>query len=114
MRQDSIAIDVAHASRRQPGLVGWLLLAPLLAWLVAFVVAPAAILAVYSVSHRGTLGGVVLGFSLDAYARALEPTYLWIAARSVAYAAITTAICAVLAYPVAWTIGRAREGRRDL
>ena len=43
----------------------WLLLVPLLAWMLAFVVAPAAILVVYSFAERDELGRVILGFSLE-------------------------------------------------
>jgi spermidine/putrescine transport system permease protein len=67
---------------------------------------------VVSFGRRGTLGGFVLDWNLDAYRALLDPTYVGILVRSVAYAALTTAICVVVAYPVAWTIGRADERRR--
>ncbi|MEW6270806.1 MAG: ABC transporter permease [Thermodesulfobacteriota bacterium] len=112
---DRDAIRQAHASERAraPGPAAWLLLAPLVAWVAAFVVAPAAIMLAYSFGRRGTLGGVVLDFTLDNYARALGGTYLRILVRSVGYAALTTAICLVAGYPVAWTIGRASERWRN-
>ena len=91
-----------------PGVARWLLLAPLAVWLVAFVVAPALILVVYSFSERDELGRVFFTFTLENYARAFDPVYLAVFGRSVAYAAITTGICAVLAYPVAWTLAQAR------
>src|SRR5215204_2866329 len=45
-----------RSAGKRPGLVGWLLLAPMLLWLVAFVVAPAAILVVASFTraHENT------------------------------------------------------------
>lgn len=47
----------------------WLLLAPLLLWLGLFVVAPLAIMLVYSVGRPGELGGVVLDdLTLEPYA----------------------------------------------
>ena len=116
MRQERTSFsEAANAgSRRPPGVAGWLLLGPLLVWLAAFVVAPAAILLVTSVGRRGTLGGVELGFTLESYARAFDPTYLAIALRSVVYAALTTALCLVLGAPVAWKMGRAAERPRRL
>ncbi|HEY8514020.1 MAG TPA: ABC transporter permease [Candidatus Binatia bacterium] len=87
----------------------WLLLAPLVVWVAAFVVAPAAIMLLYSFARRGTLGGVVLELTLDNYAAAFRGAYAVILLRSVWYAALTTAICLVVGYPVAWTIGRASE-----
>ncbi len=96
-----------NGSARGPDGRAWLLVAPLLVWVLAFVVAPGAIMLVYSVSERGTLGGVVFDFTLASYATLLEPAYLRIVARSLWLAALTTAICLVAGYPVAWTIARA-------
>jgi spermidine/putrescine transport system permease protein len=105
---------VAGTTARRPGSVGWLLLAPLLAWVAAFVVAPAAIMLVYSFARRGTLGGVVFEFSLESYAAVADPTYLQIVVRSLWYAGITTAICLAAGYPIAWVIGRSDERWRNL
>ena len=95
---------------RRPGPGAWLLLAPMLAWLVLFAVLPLGILAVYSVCQRDEIGRVVFSFSLDSYARVLEPGYLRILGRSLGYAALTTALCLVLGYPAAFYI--ARRGAR--
>lgn len=94
---------------RKPGGWAWLLLAPLLVWLAAFVIAPAAILVAYSFAERDELGRVIFTFSLENYQRVADPVYLGVFARSVGYAALTTAICVVLGYPVAWMIARAGE-----
>ncbi|HTN88182.1 ABC transporter permease [Sorangium sp. So ce388] len=102
-----------QGAQRRPGVRGWLLLAPLLLWLVAFVVAPTAIMLVYSFCERDELGQVVFRLSLSSYARVLDATYLKILLNSIRYAAITTAICLVAGYPVAYFIGRAREGVRN-
>jgi spermidine/putrescine transport system permease protein len=94
---------------RRPGLAGWLLLAPMLLWLAAFVVIPTAILAVYSFCQRDELGRVVFAFSLDSYRRVFAPVYLGIFARSIWYAAITTAVCLAVGFPVAWFMARVDE-----
>jgi len=107
MRQEATAFAAAGAAaRRTPGRAGWWLLAPLIAWVVAFVVAPAVIMLVYSFARRGSLGGVVLGFTLENYAGVVDPVYLQIMIRSIVYAALTTLICLVAGYPVAYLIGR--------
>jgi spermidine/putrescine transport system permease protein len=89
-------------------------MSPLLAWIALFVVAPTAIMLVYSFGRRGTLGGVVLDFTFANYAAALDPTYLQILLRSVAYSGLTTSICLIVGYPVAYFIGRASERWRNL
>lgn len=98
---------------RRAGLRGWLLLSPLLLWMAAFVVAPTLIMLVYSFSQRDELGQVVFDFSLSSYARVFDPTYLKILLRSVLYAAITTAICLAVGYPVAYFVGRAPARTRS-
>ena len=102
------------APARRPGFFGWLCMAPMLVWLVAFVVAPTAILTVYSFCDRDELGQIVYHFNWGNYRRAFDPSYVSILWRSVLYAGITTVVCAAVGYPVAWFIGRAPEKRRNL
>lgn len=82
-------------------------------WLLAFVVAPTCILLVYSFCQRDELGRVEFVFTLENYARVLDPVYLRIFGRSVGYAALTAVICAVVGFPVAYCIGRAGEAWRQ-
>jgi len=104
----------ANASgQRQPGTTGWLLLSPMLLWLALFVVAPTAILFVYSFCQRDELGQVVFEFTWENYTRIADPVYLSILVRSLWYAGLTTFICLVVGYPVAYYIGRAPAQRRS-
>lgn len=92
-----------------PSVRAWLLLAPLLLWLLAFVLAPGVLLVAYSFAERDELGRVVFAFNLENYRRIADPVYIAVFGRSIAYAAITTTICVALGYPVAWFIARAPE-----
>jgi spermidine/putrescine transport system permease protein len=120
--QAPIAAPDLHGNQRRPGILGWLLMAPMAIWLVAFVIAPTVILLVYSFCQRDELGQIVYTFSLDNYRRIFfdEDTgqfgaiYFSVFLRSVVYAGLTTLICLVVGYPVAWWIGRAPEHRRNL
>jgi spermidine/putrescine transport system permease protein len=94
--------------------MAWLLLAPLLAWILAFVVAPTLIMLVYSFCRRGVLGGVVWEFTFANWAAVLDPTWLRILLRSIGFSAVTTAACLAIGYPVAWQIGRAPRRWRSL
>ena len=68
------------------------------------------------------LGQVVYSFTWDNYRRIFfdsdtgdfGTTYFTVFVRSVIYAGLTTVICLVVGYPVAWSIGRAPESRRNL
>jgi spermidine/putrescine transport system permease protein len=99
--------------RHRATLWSWLLLAPVLAWLLVFVVAPTAILFIYSFCERDDLGRVVFNFTLENYQRVFDPIYLRIFARSIGYAALTTVLCVLIGYPAAYCIGRAREEWRQ-
>lgn len=113
--------EPASEGRRRPGMVGWLLMAPMALWLVAFVVAPTLILLVYSFCQRDELGQVVYAFSGGNYRRIFFDSdtgefgtvYFSVLVRSVVYAGLTTLACLILGYPVAWWIGRAPESRRN-
>ena len=104
--------SVLSSTSHRPKLLVWLLVTPLLVWLLAFVVAPAAILFVYSFAERDEIGRVVFSFTLENYRRAFDPVYLAVFLRSIGYAALTTAICALLGYPVAWFIARSAPAQR--
>lgn len=91
----------------------WLLLAPLLAWIALFIVAPALVLAGISFCGRDELGQVVWSFSLESYAQLASPAYVQILLRSLAYAGATTFLCVAVGYPVAWFIAQQTERNRS-
>lgn len=101
------------AGASSPGWRAWVLLAPLLAWVGVFVIAPAGLLLVYSFCDRDELGRIVFDFTTDAYVRVFDPIYLGIFARSVGYAAATTVLCLLIGFPVAWWIGRTPPRARE-
>ncbi len=107
------ASAVATSDHNRPGWKAWALLAPMLLWLVLFVVVPGLILLVYSFCERDEIGGVVFTFTWENYERVFDPVYLRIFGRSVWYAALTTAICGVVGYPVAYYIARVPESLRN-
>jgi spermidine/putrescine transport system permease protein len=105
----AIAADTiagAPPNQRRPGLGPWFCLVPMLGWLTIFVILPVIMLLVVSFSGRDDLGRVVYSFNLDNYARAFDWKWLNILLVSVWYAFLTTVICMILGYPVAYFIGR--------
>jgi spermidine/putrescine transport system permease protein len=111
--QALISKSSATAGSRSPGWRAWLLLAPMLAWLVLFAVIPLGILTAYSFCDRDEIGRIVFSFSLDNYTRAFDPRYLHIMIRSAGYAFLTTVICLILAYPAAYYMARCEKRRRE-
>jgi spermidine/putrescine transport system permease protein len=114
MRTDAATVSAPQGRQRPASLTAWLLIAPLLLWVAAFVIAPTLIMLVYSFAKRGTLGGVVYEFTLENYAAVFDRTYLQIVVRSLVYSGLTTAICLLMGYPVAYFIGRASDRWRTL
>ncbi|MCU0791275.1 MAG: ABC transporter permease [Opitutaceae bacterium] len=107
----SVNLENPHARRARAG--AWLLIAPLVIWLGLFVVAPLGILVAYSLASTGELGQVEFALNFDNYVRVFDPIYLKIFGRSIAYAALTTVLCLVIGYPVAWYIARQRPVVRN-
>ncbi len=99
--------DNVHRSDQpqRPGLSAWLL-APPLVWMGIFFLLPLLLVLVISVASRGTYGGVEWTFSLANYVTVADPLYLRIFLRSLAIAVVTTALCLVLGFPLAYYIAR--------
>jgi spermidine/putrescine transport system permease protein len=88
-------------SRRQAVL----LLVPCLLVLLLLFALPQVLMFAASLGRRSAYGGVINDPSLANYVRALEPLYLLILAKSFGLAFVTTLLCLVVAYPVAFWIG---------
>jgi spermidine/putrescine transport system permease protein len=83
-----------------------LLLLPIAILLLVLFYVPQALMFAVSLGRRSAYGTVVYDLGTDNYVRALAPLYLAILGRSLMLAAATTAACLVLAYPVAYWLGR--------
>lgn len=97
-----------ESPRKRPlGAFGGLLAAPLFLWLFALVVLPNLILVAYAFCDRDDLGQVVPRFSLEAFSRLADATYLRILLRSLWLSGVATVACLVVGYPVGFFLGRA-------
>lgn len=85
-------------------------LAPAWAFVTVLFFAPLLIVLAYSAMTRGPYGGVGGPWTLESFARVMDPLYLAILARSFVLAGVSTAICLALGFPLALFISRA--GRR--
>jgi spermidine/putrescine transport system permease protein len=102
------------SQQRRAGLGPWLAVTPMMGWLLLFVIVPTLMLVVISFCERDSLGRVVYSFNFDNYIRAFDWKWLKILGISVWYAFLTTVICLILGYPVAYFIGRSNERVRGL
>ncbi|MFZ5975785.1 MAG: ABC transporter permease [Bacillota bacterium] len=81
---------------------------PYLVWMAIFIVVP-LVLVLYYAFTKQVDGNIV--FTAENFAKATDPLYMGVLLRSVVLAFITTAICLVIGYPVAYILSR--SGRRS-
>ena len=92
----------------------WGLLFPAGFWLFFFFLVPLGIVLAYSFAQRGVYGGIEWAFSLENYARALDPLYVKILWRSLGMALFTTIFCLLCGYPFAYFIAFAPTRLKNL
>jgi spermidine/putrescine transport system permease protein len=101
-------------TRRERLTVG-VLLSPTLFWLIVFFMIPLTVILIYGFLDRGRYGGIVWTFQLDNYVRFADSLYLRIFWRSFVIAGLTTVICLLMGYPMAyWMAGRSPRMRNVL
>lgn len=90
---------------------GLLLVAPPLLWIALFFAIPMLLLLMIAFASRSSTGGIEWRFTWDNFRQLAgfgpfgwTPTNGWILIRSGGIAAVTTAVCAVLAYPLAFFV----------
>ncbi|MDD4309987.1 MAG: ABC transporter permease [Candidatus Cloacimonetes bacterium] len=98
------------ASRRN--LASWALSAPALFWLIVFFLVPYIIVVIYSFLTPD-IYDVNFEFSLAAYRQALSPQYLSTFFLSFRLAILTTILCLLLGFPVAYFIARAKDKTKN-
>lgn len=89
-------------NRKQKTLL--ILLLPTTIWLLIFFVLPLIFVLVCSFLERGTYGGINWVFTLSHYQRLISPLYWGVFWRSLQLAALTTLVCLIIAYPLAFFI----------
>ena len=88
--------------RRRPGWTAALLLGPAVLWWLALTLLPMGIMAYYSVLSRGPWGTIVYTLTLDNYRQVADPVFLRILGRSLRLALLTTALCLLSGYALAY------------
>jgi spermidine/putrescine transport system permease protein len=89
-------------------------LLPGTAWLVLLFVVPMAIVIAVSLGSLDIINRPVFGFHPENYSNVFQGIYIKLMVRSLAYAGLTTLICFVVGYPVAYTIARFGGRYRNL
>ncbi|MCR8844900.1 ABC transporter permease [Paenibacillus sp. SC116] len=80
------------------------LVAPVVLWLSLFLIIPMAAVVVVSFMQRDNLGNIIWNFNFDNYARFFDPLYLGIYWDTIWVSLISTVLCLLLSYPLAYYI----------
>ncbi|GBD43958.1 Spermidine/putrescine transport system permease protein PotB [bacterium HR40] len=94
--------------------VFWTFLLPGTLWLALFFFAPLALVWLLSFGERTGPATIVVTWTLDNYRQAVDPLYLGLFWKSVWIAALSTAICVAIAFPVAVAVSFAEERHKPL
>ena len=89
---------------RREQLQTGLMLAPSVLLLAVFVLIPICVVFAYSFALRDPYGAVLPGFTFDNYRDLFQGVYLQIFVNSFYLAGMTTALCLLIGYPVAYFI----------
>ncbi len=90
---------------------GFILALPALIWLGLFFIFPLLIVVLVSFLTRGTRGALTLPLTFEHYERILGPVFRPVFIDSIVIALITTLVCVLLGYPLAFFISTRRSKR---
>ena len=110
-------VDGQPTTRLRQWATGLALTGTGMLWLLCFLVGPLMAIAAVAFAQRGDYGELVWQFTTENFWRMLgytsfgwTPDYLWILGRSVVLAGVTTLICLLLGFPLAFWVA-ARDPR---
>ena len=77
---------------------------PVSIWMIIFVMLPLIYILVISFMTRNVYGGIEYTFTLENYKEMLQPLYLKVIWKSLKLAFLTTVVCLLIGYPLAYWI----------
>ncbi|MCC6801822.1 MAG: ABC transporter permease [Anaerolineae bacterium] len=101
--------SASHSPRERSR--GRLLAMPAVLWLVLFFLLPLAIVVVVSLLTRGPNGTIVLPLTFEHYQRIFGPVYFPVFLKSIWIALLTTVVCLIAGYPLAFFISTRKSKR---
>lgn len=87
---------------------------PYIIWMVIFIAIPLLLVLYFGFTVGDSQNFDTFKFSLENFKRFLNPTYLRVLGRSVNLAFISTVICLILGYPIAYIISKKKPSKRNV
>lgn len=95
-------------------LTAYLLLAPTIVFELILFALPLVLVFIYSFSRVDALGRITFEFTLENYAKVFTVEFVRIILRTFALAIVSTLICLVIGYPIAYYIGFKERKHQNL
>ncbi len=86
---------------------------PYLVWMIIFTVIPLLLVLYFAFTTGDSQNFSDFTFSLDNFSKFLSPIYLRVLFRSVNLALISTIICLIIGYPIAYIISKEKPKKRN-
>ncbi len=87
---------------------------PYILWMVIFIVVPLFLIIYFAFTRGDSQNFSTFQLSLDNFKRFFTPTYLNVLGRSVNLAFVSTVICLILGYPMAYIISKEKVRKRNI
>ena len=87
---------------------------PYLIWLIVFIMIPILLVGFFAFTEGDSINFKEFSFSLANFERFFTPTYMKVLYKSVKLAGISTIICLVLGYPLAYIIANEEGNRKNI
>jgi spermidine/putrescine transport system permease protein len=87
---------------------------PYIIWMIIFIAIPLLLVLYFGLTVGDSQNLSTFKFSLENFKRFLNPTYLKVLGRSVNLAFISTVICLILGYPIAYIISKKKASKRNI
>lgn len=87
---------------------------PYVIWLGIFIVVPLLLIMYFAFTTGDSQNLTAFKFSLDNFKRFFTPIYLKVLGRSVNLAFISTVLCLILGYPIAYMISKEKVSKRNV
>ncbi|WP_028042283.1 ABC transporter permease [Candidatus Stoquefichus massiliensis] len=89
------------------------LVSPYCFWLFALTIIPMMLIAFYAFTSKGT-EITTFQFTLDNFFKFMDPIFLSVLMRSLVLGVLTTAICFLIGYPIAYMIAKCKENTQTI
>lgn len=86
---------------------------PYMIWMIIFIVVPLILVLYYAFTIGDSQNFATFNFSIENFKRFFTPTYVKVLVRSVNLALISTVICLILGYPIAYIISKEKAKTRN-